>query len=143
MILGAVAAQKDISLVELADMLRTEFYLPPYSPDFNPIENAFSKLFYRRRLRTRLGRVDKPDPLLDRSQLCESEKATCGMIVSGGHAPAVFEPVEESLDPVAGGVEREVNRMLNAPVLFGRNFRLTTTRADVITDGITIVAAVG
>ena len=40
-ILGLVALRKDISLHEIAGA--TLFYLPPYSPDFNPIEIAFSK----------------------------------------------------------------------------------------------------
>ena len=91
----------------------------------------------------KLGRVDKPNPLFDRSQLGEAEKAARGMIVSGGDTPAVLETIEEALDPVAGGVERDVNRMLNAPVLFGADLRPTTTRTDVITDGIAVVAAVG
>ena len=53
-ILAAVEAKDDITLVELQALLAareaieaagaTLLFLPPYSPDFNPIEQAFSKL---------------------------------------------------------------------------------------------------
>ena len=41
-------------------------FLPPYSPDFNPIENAFAKLNAARQGRTvHQGPMDAVGPLLD------------------------------------------------------------------------------
>ena len=90
-----------------------------------------------------LGRVDKADPLFDRGELGEAEKAACGMIVSGGDAPAVLEPVEEALDPVSGRIQGAVDRVLDVPVLLGRDFGRAAPGADFVADGVAVVALVG
>lgn len=51
-----------------------------------------------------LGRVDKPDPLFDRSELGKAKETACRVVVACRHPPAVLEPVEKSLDPVASGI---------------------------------------
>ena len=90
-----------------------------------------------------LGRVDKAYPLFDCGQLGKAEKAAGGMIVSRGDAPAVLEAVEEALDPVAGGVERPIDRVLDGPVLLGRNLRPAAAGADLVANGVAVITLVG
>ena len=92
---------------------------------------------------TALGRVDKAYPLFDCGQLGKAEKAAGGMIVSRGDAPAVLEAVEEALDPVAGGVERPIDRVLDGPVLLGRNLRPAAAGADLVANGVAVITLVG
>ena len=96
---------------------------------------------YRKRIT--LGRVDKADPLFDRSQLDEAEEAACGMIVSGGDAPAVLEPVEEALDPVSGRIQGAVDCVLDVPVLLGGDFGCAAKCTNLVADGVTVVSLVG
>jgi hypothetical protein len=87
--------------------------------------------------------VDKADPLFDRGQLGEAEKAACGMIVSSGHAPAVLEPIEEALDLVSGRIQGAVDRVLDVPVLFGGDLGCAAPGADFVSDGVAVVSLVG
>ena len=43
-VLNNLPAHKVAGLAELVEARGARLYLPPYSPDFNPIERAFSKL---------------------------------------------------------------------------------------------------
>ena len=43
------------------------------------------------------------------------------MIVSGGDASAVLEPVKEALDLVSGRIQGAVDRVLDMAVLLGRD----------------------
>lgn len=90
-----------------------------------------------------LGRVDKRDPLFHRGQLGEAEKAAGSVVVASGHSPAVLDLVEEPLDAVAGGIQRPVDGVLNPPVSLGRDFRPTSSGANLVADGVAVVAAVG
>ena len=90
-----------------------------------------------------LGRVDKVYPLFDRSQLGKAEKTARGMIISGGNAPAVLEPVEKALDPVSGRIQGPVDRVLYVPVLLGGNLGCAATCANLVADGVTVVTLVG
>jgi hypothetical protein len=90
-----------------------------------------------------LGRVDKADPLFDHSQLGEAEEAARGMIVSGGNTPAVLEAVEEALDPVSGGMQGAVDRVLDVPVLFGGDLGCAAPCANLVANGVAVVSLVG
>ena len=90
-----------------------------------------------------LGGVDKADPLPDCGELDEAEEAACGVVVAGGHASTVLETVEEALNAVSQGVERPVDRVLNEAVLLGRYLWLAASAADVLADGVAVVAAIG
>ena len=63
----------------------------------------------QRRVRPTLGSVFKADPLFDRSQLGEAEKAAGGVIASCGHAPAILKPIEEALDPISCRIQGAVD----------------------------------
>ena len=63
-----------------------------------------------------LGRVDKVHPLFDCSQFGGAEEAACGMVVSGGDASAILEPIEEALNPVSGRIQGAVDRVLDMAV---------------------------
>ena len=65
------------------------------------------------------------------------------MIVSCGHAPAVFEPVEEALDPVSGRLQGVIDRVLDVPVLFGGDLRCAAPDANLLPDSVTVVSLVG
>ncbi len=65
------------------------------------------------------------------------------MIVSGGDAPAVFEPVEEALYPIPGGIQGAVDRVLNMAVLLGRDLGRAASSANLVSDSVAVIALVG
>ena len=87
--------------------------------------------------------MDKPDPLADCGEQDEAEEAAGGVVVSGRDAAAVLEPVDELLDAGTQGVEGAIDGMLHATVLLRGNFGCAAAAADVVADGVTVVASVG
>lgn len=90
-----------------------------------------------------LGRVNKLDPLFDRSQFGEAKEAACGMVVSGGDASAVLEQIEEALDPVRGRIRGAVDRVLDMAFLLGGDLGRETPGANLVPYGVAVVAFVG
>ena len=87
--------------------------------------------------------MDKVNPLFDRSELGEAEEATCGMIISSGHASAVLEAVEKALDPVSRRIQGAVDRVLDVPVLLSGDLGCAAPGANLLADGVTVVSLVG
>lgn len=64
------------------------------------------------------------------------------MVVSGSNAPAVLEAVEEALDPVSHRIQCAIDCVLDVTVLLGRDFWLATPDANLVANGIAVVALV-
>ena len=91
-----------------------------------------------------LGPVDEcAHPEADSGDEDEAEIAVGGLVVSGGEAAPVLQPVEATLDPVPERVDVVVDRDLNLPASPHRDDRRDAARFHCRTDGIGIVAAIG
>ena len=62
---------------------------------------------------------------------------------SGWRPGGSSEAVDTALDPIAQGIDRPPDAVLDTAVPFGGYLRLGTTVADVLADGICVVAAIG
>lgn len=71
------------------------------------------------------------------------EEVPRGFLVTGCDAPEVFDGVEEPLDEVAFGVEREVARSLNLAVGLGRNDRDDVAYLEAGDEAVGVVSLVG
>jgi hypothetical protein len=58
------------------------------------------------------------------------------------HAPAVLKPVEEALDPVSGGIQGTVDRVLDVPVLFCGNLGRAASGTNVVPDSNPIISLI-
>src|SRR6185437_3879462 len=83
------------------------------------------------------------DPLSNGSEHGEAEEAGVGMIVAGCDAATVLEAVDEVLDAVSQGVDGAVDRVLHEAVLLGRDLGCAATGADVVANGVAVVASIG
>ena len=91
----------------------------------------------------RLGRVDKAYPYLDCGEFGEAEEAIGRVVVSGCDPPGFLEAVEEPFDPVAQGVERSVDGVLDLAVPLCRYLGDGAAGAQVAADVVSVVALVG
>jgi len=64
------------------------------------------------------------------------------LVVAGGDSSAVLEAVDEPLDPVAHGVCRAINTVLDQPVALGGDFRPTAACTHVIADCVAVITAI-
>ncbi len=65
------------------------------------------------------------------------------MIVPGRDTPAIFEPVEKALDPVSRRIQGTVDGVLDEPVLLGGDFGRAAPGANLVSDGVAVIALVG
>ena len=73
----------------------------------------------------------------------EAEEAGGGVVVAGSNAAAVLQSVDAALNAITQGVDRSLDAVLNTPVALCWDLRLPATVADIPSDGIAVVAAVG
>ena len=87
--------------------------------------------------------MDKAYPDFDCGEFCEAEEAFGSVVVSGCDAPAFLEPVEEPLDPVAHGIERAVDGVLDLAVPLGWDLGGRPAYAELAAGVVGVVALVG
>ncbi len=71
------------------------------------------------------------------------EKIARGLLVARGDGPKMLDYIEEPLDEVALGIEREVAIAFDLAICFGRNDRLDGARFQVLDKAVGVITLVG
>ena len=71
------------------------------------------------------------------------EEVSRGLFVARRDAPEVFDGVEEALDEIAFGIEREIARALNLPVGLWRDDRDDVAYLEAGNEAIGVISLVG
>ena len=72
-----------------------------------------------------------------------SKEVSGGFLVACCDAPEVFDEIEEALDEIAFGVEREVAMALNLAVRFWRNDHRDAAPFETSDEAVAVIALVG
>ena len=71
------------------------------------------------------------------------EEVSCGLFVTRGDCPEVFDGVEEAFDEIAFGIEREVAAALDLAVGLWRDDGGDRTDGEVFNEAVGVVSLVG
>lgn len=71
------------------------------------------------------------------------EEVSGGFLVTRGDAPEVFDQIEEALDEIAFGIEREVARALDFAVGFRRNNHGDAAPFETADEAVAVITLVG